>query len=134
MKRRILTIGSLTILSLLVQVYGKTGGRQSQSAVASSDQAAAQRAIINQYCSTCHSDKAKAAGMDSARKIDFDRLDIAGVRRDAETWERVVRKLRDGMMPQSGIRRPDLETSKGLIVWYDNELDQTVWTSPHRPG
>src|SRR3989442_1817997 len=61
MKRRILTIGSATILSLLVQVYGKTGGRQSQSAVASSDQAAAQRAIINQYCSTCHSDKAKAA-------------------------------------------------------------------------
>ncbi|PYR86924.1 MAG: hypothetical protein DMG18_01325 [Acidobacteria bacterium] len=134
MKRRILTIGSLTILSLLVQVYGKTGGRQSQSAVASSDQAAAQRAIINQYCSTCHSDKAKAAGMDSARKIDFDRLDIAGVSRDAETWERVVRKLRAGMMPPSGIRRPDRETYKGLIAWLENELDRNAVTYTPPPG
>ena len=134
MKRRILTIGSLTILSLLVQVYGKTGGRQSQSAAASSDQAAAQRAIINQYCSTCHSDKAKAAGMDSARKIDFDRLDIAGVSRDAETWERVVRKLRAGMMPPSGIRRPDRETYKGLIAWLENELDRNAVTYTPPPG
>ena len=134
MKRRILTIGSLTILSLLVQVYGKTGGRQSQSAVASSDQAAAQRAIINQYCSTCHSDKAKAAGMDSARKIDFDRLDIAGLSRDAETWERVVRKLRAGMMPPSGIRRPDRETYKGLIAWLENELDRNAVTYTPPPG
>ena len=134
MKRRILTIGSLTILSLLVQVYGKTGGRQSQSAVASSDQAAAQRAIINQYCSTCHSDKAKAAGMDSARKIDFDRLDIADVSRDAETWERVVRKLRAGMMPPSGIRRPDRETYKGLIAWLENELDRNAVTYTPPPG
>ncbi|PYS19222.1 MAG: hypothetical protein DMG17_03355 [Acidobacteria bacterium] len=134
MKRRILTIGSLTILSLLVQVYGKTGGRQSQSAAASSDQAAAQRAIINQYCSTCHSDKAKAAGMDSARKIDFDRLDIAGLSRDAETWERVVRKLRAGMMPPSGIRRPDRETYKGLIAWLENELDRNAVTYTPPPG
>src|SRR5438128_2191993 len=134
MKRRILTIGSLTILSLLVQVYGKTGGRQSQSAVASSDQAAAQRAIINQYCSTCHSDKAKAAGLDWARKIDFDRLDIAGVSRDAETWERVVRKLRAGMMPPSGIRRPDRETYKGLIAWLENELDRNAVTYTPPPG
>src|SRR5438105_2555620 len=134
MKRRILTIGSLTILSLLVQVYGKTGGRQSQSAAASSDQAAAQGAIINQYCSTCHSDKAKSAGMDSARKIDFDRLDIADVSRDAETWERVVRKLRAGMMPPSGIRRPDRETYKGLIAWLENELDRNAVTYTPPPG
>src|SRR5881397_3298012 len=133
MKRRILTIGSLTILSLLVQVYGKTGGRQSQSAVVSSDQAAAQRAI-NQYCSTCHSDKAKAAGLDSARKIDFDRLDLADLSRDAETWERVVRKLRAGMMPPSGIRRPDRETYKGLIAWLENELDRNAVTYTPPPG
>src|SRR5437870_2011782 len=134
MKRRILTIGSLTILSLLVQVYGKTGGRQSQSAAASSDQAAAQGAIINQYCSTCHSDKAKASGMDSARKIDFDRLDIADVSRDTETWERVVRKLRAGMMPPSGIRRPDRETYKGVIAWLENELDRNAVTYTPPPG
>src|SRR5213594_4319197 len=134
MKRRILTIGLLAILSLLVPVYGKTTGGQSQSAVTSSDQATAQRAVINQYCSTCHSDKAKAAGMDSARKIDFDRLDIADVSRDAETWERVVRKLRAGMMPPTGIRRPGRETYKGLIAWLENELDRNAVTYTPPPG
>src|SRR5436190_635724 len=134
MKRRILGIGSLAILSLLVPVYGKTAGLRSQSSVTSSDQAAAQRAVVNQYCSTCHSDKAKAAGMDSARKIDFDRLDIADVSRDAETWERVVRKLRAGMMPPTGIRRPDRETYKGLIAWLENELDRNAVTYMPPPG
>src|SRR5437762_9375416 len=134
MKRRILTIGLLAILSLLVPVYGKTTGRQSQSAVTSSDQAAAQRAVVNQYCSTCHSDKAKAAGMDSARKIDFDTLDMTHVSRDAENWEHVVRKLRAGMMPPSGIRRPDRETYKGLIGWLENELDRNAVTYTPPPG
>src|SRR5206468_35062 len=134
MKRRILTIGLLSILSLMFPFYGKTTGRISQSTVTSSDQAAAQRAVVNQYCSTCHSDKAKAAGMDSARKIDFDRLDIADVSRDAETWERVVRKLRAGMMPPSGVRRPDGLTYKGLIAWLENELDRDAVTYTPSPG
>src|SRR5438034_5866369 len=134
MKRSILTIGSLALLCLVGAVHGKTAGRQSQSVVTSSDQAAAQRAVVNQYCSTCHSDKAKAAGMDSARKIDFDRLDIADVSRDAETWERVVRKLRAGMMPPTGIRRPGRETYKGLIAWLENELDRNAVTYTPPPG
>src|SRR5213594_3733115 len=102
MTRRILTIGSLVMLCFVFAVYGKTAVRQSQSTAPAPGAATAQRAVITQYCSTCHGDKAKAAGMDSARKIDFDTLDIAGVSRDAETWERVVRKLRAGMMPPSG--------------------------------
>src|SRR5256885_6682124 len=123
MTRRILTIGSLAMLFLVVAVDGKTAIRQSQSPAPASDAAAAQRAIVTQYCSTCHSDKAKTAGMDSARKIDFDALDIAHVSRDAETWERIVRKLRAGMMPPSGMRRPDPATYKGLIAWLENDLD-----------
>src|SRR2546430_10847441 len=134
MTRRILTIGSLAMLFLVVAVYGKTTTRKSQSTPPASDAAAAQRAIITQYCSTCHSDKAKAAGMDSARKIDFDRLDIADVSRDAETWERVVRKLRAGMMPPSGIRRPARETYKSLIAWLENELDRNAVTYTPPPG
>src|SRR5437773_1066971 len=131
MKRRILTIGLLAILSLLVPVYGKTTGRQSQSSVTTSDAAAAMHSVITQYCSTCHSDKAKAAGMDSARKIDFDTLDITHVGRNAETWERVVRKLRAGMMPPSAIRPPDRETDTGMIGWLENELDRDAVT--HTP-
>ncbi len=133
MTRRILTIGSLVMLSLVLAVYGKAV-QQSQSTAPPSDAAAAQRAVITQYCSTCHSDKAKAAGMDSARKIDFDSLDIAHVGSNAETWERVVRRLRAGMMPPSGVRRPDRETYKGLIAWLEKELDRNAVTYTPPPG
>src|SRR5437016_3792158 len=128
MTRRILTFGSLAMLSLGVAVG------QSQSTAPASDEAAAQRAVVTQYCSTCHSDKAKAAGMDSARKIDFDELDIAHVSHDAASWERIVRKLRAGMMPPSGMRRPDPATYKGLIAWLENELDRSALTYMPPPG
>ena len=133
MTKKTLVIGSLAMLSLVIAICGQTAGQSAQSAAAS-DTAAAQRAIVAQYCSTCHSDKAKAAGMDSARKIDFDVLDIAHVSRDAETWERIVRKLRAGMMPPSGMRRPDPATYKGLIAWLENELDRSAVTYMPPPG
>src|SRR5207253_7038908 len=120
MKMKILIVGSVALVSLAATVYGQT--------------AATERAVINQYCSTCHSDKAKRAGMDSARKIDFDSLDIEHVGRDAETWERVVRKLRAGMMPPSSVRRPDPATYKGLITWLENELDRNAATYMPPPG
>jgi hypothetical protein len=119
MKTKMLVIGSLAMLSLVPMVYGQTFEP---------------RAVITQYCSTCHSDKAKAAGMDSARKIDFDALDVAHVGRDAEIWERIVRKLRAGMMPPSGMRRPDPTTYKGLITWLENELDRNAANYTPPPG
>jgi hypothetical protein len=119
MKTKMLLIGSLAMLSLVPGVYGQT---------------LEPHAVITQYCSTCHSDKAKAAGMDSARKIDFDSLDTAHVGHDAETWERIVRKLRAGMMPPYGMRRPDPATYKGLITWLENELDRNAVTYTPPPG
>ena len=50
------------------------------------------RAFLNQYCVTCHNEKAKVAG------LMLDKLDIEHAGQNAETWEKVVRKLRTGMM------------------------------------
>src|SRR5215467_7736236 len=122
------------LMSLVFAVYGQTAGQQGQAAAPSADSVAAQKAIVSQYCMTCHSDKAKSAGMDSARKIDFDQLDIAHVGKNAETWELIVRKLRAGMMPPSGMKRPDPATYKGLITWLENELDKNGGTYTPPPG
>ena len=62
--------------------------------------AAAERALLNQYCVTCHNQKLKTAG------LELDKLDTAHVADHAEKWEKVVRKLRAGMMPPSGMPRP----------------------------
>jgi len=134
MKKTPLVIGCIAITSLVFVVYGETATQQNQAAAPSADAVAAQKAIVTQYCATCHGDKAKAAGMDSARKLDFDTVDIAHVAEDAQTWERVVRKLRAGMMPPSGMKRPEPAVYKGFITWLENELDRNAVTYMPPPG
>src|SRR4051812_43197123 len=106
MKKSFFVIGCIAIMSLVFAVYGQTTAPQTRAATSSAGEpAAAQKALVTQYCGTCHSDKAKTAGMDSARKINFDQLDVAHVGKDAKTWELITRKLRAGMMPPSGMKR-----------------------------
>ena len=57
---------------------------------------AAQRAVFKQYCLTCHSEALKKAGTVPIA-LDSDTLwDIAA---SAPTWEKVVLKMRAGVMP-----------------------------------
>src|SRR5580698_4729712 len=63
---------------------------------------AAERALLDQYCVTCHNDKLKTAN------FSLQKLDLATVGDHPELWERVVRKLRAGLMPPPGMRRPPL--------------------------
>src|SRR6267143_1399219 len=57
--------------------------------------AATERALLDQYCVTCHNDRAKTANLSLAQ------LDLATVGDHPELWEKVVRKLRAGVMPLS---------------------------------
>src|SRR6185369_8232550 len=75
---------------------------QEKPQIASSAQtASSQRAFLDQYCVTCHNQKAKTAG------LLLDQMDLSQIGPHAEQWEKVVRKLRAGMMPPSGSRRPE---------------------------
>src|SRR3954470_24837095 len=58
---------------------------------------AAQRAVLDQYCVTCHNDKTRRAN------LSLEKLDLSQVGDHAELWEKVVRKLRAGVMPPPGI-------------------------------
>src|SRR5262245_10910450 len=74
-------------------------------------------AMVTQYCLTCHSDRVKAGG-----------LTLTGVNFDApadhaEIAEKVVRKLRSGMMPPPGAKRPDAQVMAGFIASLENEID-----------
>jgi len=78
------------------------------------------RAFLNQYCVTCHNEKMKIAGL-MLDTMDFDR---AGEK--AETWEKVVRKLRTGMMPPSGARRPDRASADAFTSNLEAVLDRAA--------
>ncbi len=107
---------------------------QPQSAHSPVASASAERALLNQYCVVCHNEKAKAAGAEPARKLTLDDLDVTHVEKAPAEWEIIVRKLRAGMMPPSGMPRPDRATYESMIAWVENELDRTAVKNLPPPG
>jgi mono/diheme cytochrome c family protein len=79
---------------------------------------ARQRALVDQYCVTCHNDRTKTAN------LSLQNLDVALAGEQPELWERVVRKLRAGVMPPPAARRPSLEDYDGLRDFLESELDR----------
>ena len=93
-----------------------------------------QRAFFKTYCMACHSERAKAAGMDSARKLSVEALDPANVAQDTKTWELVVRKLRAGMMPPAAMKRPDPPAFEAMIASFEADLDRAGGPNTPAPG
>ena len=75
--------------------------------------ATAKRALLDQYCVTCHNDKLKTAN------FSLQKLDLTAVGDQPEVWEKVVRKLRAGLMPPPGMHRPPLAEYEGLRDWLE---------------
>jgi hypothetical protein len=86
-----------------------------------------QHAILAEYCLTCHSDKAKTGG------LTLEGLDIDHPEANAEMWEKVIRKLRSGMMPPTGAPRPDRATYATFRRTLEDSLDRAAKAKPN-PG
>src|SRR5262245_26329625 len=86
-----------------------------------------QTAIVKQYCSTCHNDRAKPGG------LTFTAFDASKAAENAETTERMIRRLRAGMMPPPGARRPDPPTIAALIDALETRVDKAAAVTPN-PG
>ena len=127
---RVLATGCLAIMSAVL-VSGQTASPTRRSATAAPQatvDTAAPRAVLDKYCVTCHNERLNTAN------LKLDKLDLAHVGASAETAEKVVRKLRAGMMPPSGMPRPDAETREALITWFEGELDRDSVTHLPPPG
>ena len=72
--------------------------------------------------------------MDSARKLTIDNIDFSNVHPQAEKLELIVRKMRAGMMPPAGVRRPEPAVYKSMYTWLENELDRTAVPFTPPPG
>ncbi|HLK47721.1 MAG TPA: DUF1592 domain-containing protein [Bryobacteraceae bacterium] len=86
-----------------------------------------QRALLDKYCVTCHNQKTKTAG------LMLDKLDLANVAAGAETWEKVIQKIRGGMMPPVGMPRPDRAALDAFMTSLENQLDQAYFAKVN-PG
>ena len=91
---------------------------------------AAHRALVDRYCLTCHTTRQKERG---TVPVALDTLDLSRVAADAAAWEKVVLKLRAGLMPPAGSARPDQAAHEAFASWLEGELDRS-WAAAPNPG
>jgi mono/diheme cytochrome c family protein len=125
---KIVVLGGPGVLALLM-AYGPASGQtaSTKAPASASGSAAAERALLDQYCVTCHNDKLKTAN------FSLQNLDLATVGDHPEVWEQVIRKLRAGMMPPPGLPRPPLAKYEQLRDWLEAEIDRKAAAHPN-PG
>jgi hypothetical protein len=80
--------------------------------------------VVDQYCVDCHN------GVDFAGSLRLDNKDLSDIGHDAETWERVVRKLKTGMMPPAGEPRPARDRIDAMTAELEANLDQAAAANP----
>ena len=114
-------------------VAGPAGGThssfQQSSGIPAGSSASTARALLDQYCVTCHNERTRTADL----TLDQDTMDLSRVGEDAAVWEHVVRRLRADAMPPAGRPRPDAATSRAFVSWLETKLDRAAMATPD-PG
>ena len=81
--------------------------------------------IVERYCTRCHSER-RLRGNLSLEGFDITRAD-----ENAEITERMIRKLRAGMMPPPGARRPAEDTLTAFAQYLEDVVDEAALARPH---
>src|SRR5690242_19170580 len=94
---------------------GKTSTAKAPTPHAAALSAEEQNKVVGTVCSTCHDDEMKPAGLSLAS---FDAVTVS-----AETAEKMIRKLRAGMMPPPSFKdgRPSNETLQAFATALENK-------------
>jgi len=95
--------------------------------VSSKSPAASGHDLVNQYCIGCHNDKLKAGGFSTTS------IDWAHPEQNADQSEKVIRKLRSGMMPPAGMPRPQRAALDGFAASLESSIDAVALKHPD-PG
>jgi mono/diheme cytochrome c family protein len=83
------------------------------------------RAMLDKYCVGCHNERAKIGN------FALDGLDLTHADRNAAEWEKVVLKLRGGLMPPAGRPRPDDATRLAFVSSLERTLDAAAASHPN---
>jgi cytochrome c5 len=83
--------------------------------------------LVQQYCQVCHNDVMMTGN------LSLTGFDVAAAPAMAETAERMIRKLRAGMMPPRGMPRPGGDSLQVLVETMEASLDAAAAANPN-PG
>ncbi len=76
--------------------------------------------VVQGYCVRCHNDRIRSGTLNLAA------FDVAAVHERAESAEKMIRKLRAGMMPPPGQRRPPPDTLLALVEALETGVDRAA--------
>ena len=117
MKKALIVIVGLGLAGVFVATpkpQGAAGVAQTSSATGT-----AQLETMKQYCATCHSDKAKMAG------VSFEGVTAASIAEHPEVFEKAVKKVRGRVMPPPGAKQPDAKSADALVAFLEDTLDKS---------
>jgi hypothetical protein len=117
----------LGIAVALLSVSAQTPLPKQRTEVSAPDESAPQ-VVVQKVCAGCHSDRAKAGN------LSLEHFDVDTAGKNAEVAEKMIRKLRAGMMPPPGARRPPEETLMALAGKLEDVVDLAASGNPNPGG
>lgn len=100
----------------------------SVSAVGSEPVAAVENNLLEEYCTDCHN------LIDYSGGIDLEGIGPHNIDEFPDIGEKVIRRLRAGMMPPVGEARPDFVTMQAFAGMLESNIDANSEVQPGRPG
>lgn len=83
--------------------------------------------VVQRYCVRCHNERRLTGN------LTLERFDVLSAAEQAEVAEKMIVKLRAGMMPPPGARRPSPDTLLSLVETLERTVDAAARTEPE-PG
>ena len=83
--------------------------------------------VVEEYCVRCHNGRRLLGNMS------LEEFDAADAPANGELAEKMIRKLRAGLMPPPGNRRPDEPVLMGLVESLESQMDRAAAANPN-PG
>jgi len=109
---------ALLVVASMPTLRGQSAGpRTTTSSALSLEQA---RGLLDKYCVSCHNDRLKT------QNLSLQGLDLANLADHTEVWEKVIRKLRAGVMPPPDLPRPPLAEYEALRDWLEGAVDRAT--------
>jgi mono/diheme cytochrome c family protein len=119
-------LGAVAAIWIGLVTVGATQAPQ-QARVPATASPAAAADVARQYCLGCHNQRVKAGG------LTLDAIDWSRPAAHAEVLEKVVLKVRGGLMPPAGVPRPSDEARGALASYLETSLDAAAAAAPN-PG
>lgn len=98
-----------------------------QVSATSQSPAAPERKFLNQYCGGCHNDEVNAGDMTLSQ------FDLARIDQNVKLAEKIIYKLRSGLMPPPGVPRPNPADAAAFASELERVIDEAAAARPN-PG